>query len=179
VKIWAYVIIVLAVIALIVGAYYVGKKPVNVTTPPPQITHNSITQPIRTTIIRERMPAEIDTVWVSMEPYEIARYSETIDTNRVYVDLDIKYDEKLNEFDVRHNIMAMRDSIYVEKTVDKYIEKKQRFLSGVAQIGVGFKEKQLSTATIDLGVMLGGRYMLSAYGDTDKTIGVRGGVVWP
>ena len=172
-------IIVVVVVALVVGAYFVGKGNKQELVPQNTTTTISNTLPMRTTIIREHVPARIDTIWIDKDvPYEVASYSEIIDTNKVWIDLNIKYDEHSNEFDVRHNIFALRDSIYTERLVDRFVQHKPKLIAPAIGMSAGFREKALNNASIDAGIVVRGKYQLGAFVDTDKRYGVRMGMIW-
>lgn len=135
-----YIILILAVIASYVVVYRLARKPV----PPAQITNNEYTKhstlPVVTNIIEKNVPAVIETLFVDGHNYELAKYSATIDTNKVSVAIDIEYDEKDNTFDVRHNITAVRDSVYHEKITEIIKEQKPPLIRLTGSIGAGFEK---------------------------------------
>jgi len=173
-----YCLIVLVVIGLVVASYYYGRKPIPVSGE--TVNEYRTTLPVQTTIIRERLPAIIDTVYVDNHAYELASYKEVIDTNKVHIELDVKYNEYSNLFDIRHNISTVRDSIYVERIITKVIDKKHKLIGFTGGTSIGFSDSErdieLYSAGIDLGIKLAGKYSASAFIDTKKTFGVRLGV---
>ncbi len=177
-KLWAIVVIVAICAVLLVGVYYAGMRNAKVIKVADHETTINTTIPVRTHVIREQLPAVIDTVWIDRISHEVARYSETIDTNRVYVDLNVEYDEYSNLFNIKHSVMALRDSVYKEKIVERLTPYKPRFATPCGGLGVGFVDKQIDNASIDLGVVFRGRYQTTAYIDTNKRYGARLGVIW-
>jgi len=159
-----YIILILAVIASYVVVYRLARKPV----PPAQITTNEYTEhttiPVVTKIIEKNIPAVIETLYVDGHNYEVARYSAVIDTNKVTIDLDIKYDEYSNLFDIRHNITTIRDSVYYEKVTEIIREKPVQFVKVAGSIGVGFEkgagnnQYRVAGGDIALGVKFVNRY---------------------
>ncbi len=135
-----YIVIILALIGSHIAVYKLARKPV----PPAQITTNEYTEhttiPVVTKIIEKNVPAVIETLFVDGHNYELAKYSATIDTNKVSVALDIEYDEKDNTFDVRHNITAIRDSVYHEKITEIIKEQKPPLIRLTGSIGAGFEK---------------------------------------
>lgn len=139
------------------------------------------TTPVVTKIIRDRLPAEIDTVYIDNTNYEVASYSETITKDKTTVDLNVKYDERDNVFSLKTNITSMFDSVFVEKETIKTIVKKPKFIgltSGV-YVGAGNLDDgklSLSNVGIEAGLKFVGKYSVSAYINTDKQYGMRIGI---
>lgn len=127
------------------------------------------TTPVITKIIQNNVPAEIETLFVDGQNYEIARYHAEIDTNKVNVSLDIKYNERSNVFDIRHNVTAMRDSVYFEKIIEKTIKSKPKFIRLSGDIGVGIEEFKsasninIASGDIALGIKLIDKYSFKPY----------------
>lgn len=179
-KLLPYIVILMLAIALVIAIGVAVKKQ-----PPAKVTETTntyrISEPVVTKIIRENVPAVIETLIVNNEPHGIASYRDSIKKDKTTVDLDIKYDIADNLFDVNAGIYSVRDSVYTEtiKTIEKTI--KPRFLGLTTAVGVGFskppgKEIGLKQADISAGLKLAGKYSLSAFADTEKTFGLRFGV---
>ena len=157
---------------LLATSFMLGRQSVKVA-----ITDSSrvlVTEvPVEYTITRTKIKAEIDTVWVNNTSHEIARYSTQIDTSKVSVKLDIKYDEDANLFDIRHSFRVIRDSVFVEriKTVD--IFHKPKPISVTAGTLIGFREKQLDNAGLDLGLKFANKYTLAVFGKSNQEYGLR------
>ena len=177
-KQWLTVTAIAIVAALLCLAYYAGLRNAKVIKVADTETTINTTLPIRTNIIREQLPAKIDTVWVDRISHEVATYSEIIDTNRVYIDLNVEYDEYSNLFNIKHSIMALRDSVYKEKIVERFTEHKPPFAAFCSGLSVGFRENQINNATVDVGAVFRGRYQATAFVDTDKRYGARLGIIW-
>lgn len=161
-----YIVIILAFIGSHIAVYKLARKPV----PPAQITTNEYTEhttiPVVTKIIEKNIPAVIETLYVDGHNYEIAKYSTVIDTNKVTIALDIRYDEYSNLFDIRHNITTIRDSVYYEKITEIIRDKPVQFARIVGSIGVGFEkgagnnQYHVAGGDIALGVKFIDRYSL-------------------
>lgn len=176
-KAWIVVFIVLAVmVAGLLGwmVYLYYRQPAPETNTSVQVHH--ITRPVETKIVREHLPARVDTVYINNEPHPIARYSETIEKEKTKVDLSIAYDERLREFSVDTKITSLIDSVFVEKEILRTIEKKPKFLGLMAGVQVGAGDGQLANAGLDVGVKFVGKYSLSAFVNSDRIYGVRFGV---
>ena len=136
--------------------------------------------PVETKIIYRNVPAVID----SSLGYEIARHHAEIDSNKVKVKLDVTYDTKAKTFDVKHEIQALRDSVYVEKVITKIVKEshKKKVIGLTGGIGVGFdmpadaQTPELISASLDIGAKLVEKYSVTVFGTTDKTFGLRLGV---
>lgn len=178
-KLYSIAVIALSIVLIMLVSYYAGlhnAKVAQVGSDTETIINTTV--PVRTNIIREQLPAHIDTVWVDNVSHEVATYSTTIDTNKVHIDLEVKYDEHTNLFNTKHTIIALRDSVYKEKIVERLIEKKPRFIALSSGMSVDFGEAGINSAGIDAGVLLRGQYQLNAFVTTEKLYGVRVGIVW-
>ena len=180
-KLLPYIIILTLVVALVVAIGFAVKKQ-----PPAKVTEITntyrVSEPVVTKIIRQNVPAVIETLIVNSEPHGIASYAETIKKDKTTVDLDIKYDITSNLFDVNAGIYSIRDSVHIEtiKTIEKTI--KPRFIGFTSAVGVGFEKDDTSgqiglvSSDFALGVKFVNRYSMSAFVDTRKSFGLRFGV---
>jgi hypothetical protein len=180
-KLLPYIIILVLAIALVVAIGFAVKKQ-----PPAKVTEITntyrVSEPVVTKIIRQNVPAVIDTMLVNNKPHGIASYTETIKKDKTTVDLDIKYDLTDRVFDVNAGIYSVRDSVYVEtiKTIEKTI--KHKFIMFTGAIGVGFEKDDtsgqigLANSDVALGIKLANRYSVCAFVDTRKSFGMRFGV---
>lgn len=180
-KILPYVIIVLLVVALVVAVGFAVRK-----RPPASVTEVTntyrVSEPVVTKIIRERVPAVVETLIVHGKPHGIASYSETICKDKTTVDLSVRYDIADSVFDVNAGIYSVRDSIYVEsiKTIEKVARPKFVRLTGA--IGVGFEKDSAragvspASSDISIGVKFVNRYSVCAFVDTREVFGLRFGV---
>lgn len=141
------------------------------------------TEPVITKIIEKRVPAVIETMYVQTgESYEMAYYHTKIDTNRVSVDLSVRYNEHSNLFDVAHHIVTQRDSIVIETVKEITITKPPKFIRLATQLGIGLRyDKERSeirheSADVALGIKFIDRYSVLAFVDSRKTYGLRFGV---
>lgn len=171
----------LIVAGLVLGTYFLvtGKEP-------PIVVENRterVTQPTVPTVIRERMPAVVETLWVNQEPHEIATWNAVIDTNRVSLDISVRYDEKTNLFDlIKLRAVGLVDSIYVERPVRVEVPRKRKALGFTGAVGVGFgtdpeqQQPVLKTAVLDAGIVIMERYRVTGWGDTAGRYGLRFGV---
>jgi len=175
----------LVIAGLMLGAFYVGHKLAKPVINENTTIHEHNTMlPIETRIIRENVPAVIDTVGEGEDAYEVAYYSEQIVENdgKVKIGLNIDYNEKTNLFNVGADINVVRDSIYVEKITTKTIEQKPPFVRLTGQVGIGFgkdeRENGISVKSSDvaIGVKFVNRYSVLAFVDIDLTYGLRFGV---
>ena len=174
-----YSVVFLVLLGLLFASYYFYSKS-NVAKVESNSYTYSTTTPVVTKIIREYIKADIDTVWINNQSHEVAYYSATIDTNKVSVDLNIKYDELLNVFSLKANVISMVDSVFVEKETVKTVIKKPKFIGLTSGISIGVKsmdEKiELSNAGLDVGLKFAGKYSVSGYANTDKQYGLRLGL---
>jgi len=167
-------------LALITGTVWATLTLVRRTpTPPPNVSNRYIqtTVPVETRIIRQNLPGKVDTVYVNNQPAEYASHSETIEKDRVSVDLDVGYNEGTNLFDIRANVTSLRDSVYVEKIIDR--TRVPKLLSVTTALGVGFSGDrgiEPDHVSLDLGLKFRDKYRITAFGDTHRKFGLRLGV---
>jgi hypothetical protein len=140
-----------------------------------------VSEPWEARISKKNEPAVIETLWVNREQHEIATWAAVIDTNRVSVDIGLRYDEKGNIFDlIRFNARGVRDSIYVEKPIYISVPERPKPVAFTAALGVGWGkaagETELQSAVLDAGVVIMGKYRLTGWADTDLRYGIRMGV---
>ena len=128
----------LVLLGLLFASYYFYSKS-NVARVESNSYTYSTTTPVVTKIIREYVKADIDTVWINNQSHEVAYYSATIDTNKVSVDLNIKYDELLNVFSLKTNVISMVDSVCVVKETVKTVITKPKFIGLTSGISIGVK----------------------------------------
>jgi hypothetical protein len=128
--------------------------------------------PVRTTIIRESLPARIDTIYVHDEAQEVASYRDIITEGKATVDLDIKFNKKTDIFSVKTDISVLTDSVYVEK----HVYHKPKPIRPSVALGTGFSDEGLNHATLDAGLIFANKYRITAFASTNKTYGVRVGV---
>lgn len=175
------VALVIAILAVVAVFRLTAKNKLPTST----ITENryETTVPVRTVVIRESLPARIDTVYIDGTAYEIARYTDTLDTNKVYIKTDIKYDERTNLFDISRDINIQRDSVYVEK-ITTVFEKlpKPKLVSMTGAIGSGFKSDEksgglvLNSMCLDAGIKIKSKYSATLFATTNAEYGIRFGV---
>lgn len=165
-KAWGYVALVVAVIALLGGTYWLGYSH----TKPPVIE-----QTINEFTVLDSIPASVQTVHIvapSGEPIQ-AEYA-TLDTvltspsGKSKVDLGVGYNEGTNLFNLKAN--------FSEKEV-KYNPIKPRLFTPIASVGIGFRDTlRLYDAELAAGLELREKYSVSLFGRTDRTYGIRFGV---
>lgn len=174
-------VLAIMVAGLVLGTYFLVKG-----ARPPIVVENRterVTQPTVTTVIRERMPAVVETLWVNREAHEVATWAAMVDTNRVSVDIALRYDEKTNIFDlIRLRAVGLEDSVYVQKPVRVEVPRPRRWLGFTGAVGVGFGadpqagKPTLQTAVLDAGIVILERYRVTGWADTNLTYGIRMGV---
>jgi hypothetical protein len=142
-----------------------------------------VSEPWEARINKKNEPAEIEIKGTGEEAHEIATWAAVIDTNRVTVDIGLRYDEKTNVFDlIRFKARGVRDSIYVEKPIYISVPERPKPVAFTAALGVGFatdtqdRNPTLRTAALDAGVVIIGKYRLTGWADTNLTYGIRIGV---
>jgi hypothetical protein len=167
-----WILLILAAVALPAGGFWLGTRLAEAPGTG-QVTH--VTTPVETRIIREYEPAVVETVWAGQEPHEVATWAARIDSNDVAVDIDLRYDERANVFDlIRFDARGLRDSVYFERPA---AIRPLRFTAGM---GVGFRSSngkpELASADIEAGVLLWEKYRITAWADTRETFGIRLGV---
>ncbi len=91
-----YLLLFIVLAGALVGAGYLLSRNRNFVTSNPVIHRTTL--PVRTTIIRESLPARIDTIYVHDEAQEVASYRDIITEGKATVDLDIKFNKKTDIF---------------------------------------------------------------------------------
>jgi len=168
VKAWGYVALVVAIIALLGGTFWLGYS----RTPP------VIEQTINEFTVLDSIPASIQTVHIvapSGEPIQ-AEYA-TMDTTLTSpsgnskVSLGIGYNEYSNLFNLKANFSETIPEI------NPVIKKS--LITPIASVGVGFADSlMLHDAELALGVEFAEKYSVSVFGRSDLTYGLRFGVRW-
>jgi len=168
VKAWGYVALVVAIIAILGGTYWLGYS----RTPP------VIEQTINEFTVLDSIPASIQTVHIVAPSGEVeqAEYA-TMDTTLVSpsgnaaVDLAVGYNEGTNLFNLRAN--------FSETIPDINPTIKKSLIVPIASVGVGFADSlMLHDAELALGVEFAEKYSVSVFGRSDLTYGLRFGVRW-
>ncbi|OPZ49128.1 MAG: hypothetical protein BWY95_00306 [Bacteroidetes bacterium ADurb.BinA104] len=165
-----YLLLFIVLAGALVGAGYLLGRNRNFTTSSPVIHRTTL--PVRTTIIRESLPARIDTIYVHDEAQEVASYRDTITEGKATVDLDIKFNKKTDIFSVKTDISVLTDSVYVEK----HVYHKPKPIRPSVALGTGFSDEGLNHATLDAGLIFANKYRITVFASTNKTYGVRVGV---
>jgi hypothetical protein len=168
VKAWGYVALVVAVIALLGGTYWLGYS----RTPP------VIEQTINEFTVLDSIPASVkivNMVTPTGEPIQ-AEYA-TMDTTLVSpsgnsrVSLGVGYNEYSNLFNLKANFSETIPEI------NPVIKKS--LIAPIASVGVGFADSlMLHDAELALGVEFAEKYSVSVFGRSDLTYGLRFGVRW-
>jgi hypothetical protein len=166
---------ILVIAGLVFGAFYFGRE--NGGKDISAVERQIINQPAETRIIREHVPAVIETLYVNREAREIATYNAVIDTNQVSVDIGLRYDEASNLFDlIRFHAVPEKKNVIVSTTTNN----KPKPFGLTGGVSVGFQKKEdgygLASAGIDCGVVFAGKYSATAGIDTNGTLSVRLGV---
>lgn len=165
-KAWGYVALVVAIIAILGGTYWLGYS----RTPP------VIEQTINEFTVLDSIPASIQTVHIVAPSGEVeqAEYA-TMDTTLVSpsgnaaVDLAVGYNEGTNLFNLRAN--------FSETIPDINPVIKKSLITPIASVGVGFADSlMLHDAELALGVEFAEKYSVSVFGRSDLTYGLRFGV---
>ena len=169
-KAWGYVAIVVAVIAILGGTYWLG------------FTHNKppIIQNVTTNeyTIMDSIPASVQTVHIVAPSGEVAQAEyATMDTTLVSpsgnaaVDLAVGYNEGTNLFNLKANFSETIPEL--KPTIKKSL------IVPIASVGVGFADSlMLHDAELALGVEFAEKYSVSVFGRSDLTYGLRFGVRW-
>ena len=169
-KAWGYVAIVVAVIAILGGTYWLG------------FTHNKppIIQNVTTNeyTIMDSLPASVQTVHIVAPSGEVAQAEyATMDTTLVSpsgnsrVSLGIGYNEYSNLFNIKANFSETIPEL--KPTIKKSL------IVPIASVGVGFADSLiLHDAELALGVEFAEKYSVSVFGRSDLTYGLRFGVRW-
>ena len=167
-KAWGYVAIVVAIIAILGGTFWLGYS----RTPP------VIEQTINEFTVLDSIPASIQTVHIVAPSGEVvqAEYA-TMDTTltspsgNAAVDLAVGYNEGTNLFNLRAN--------FSETIPDINPVIKKSLITPIASVGVGFADSlMLHDAELALGVEFAEKYSVSVFGRSDLTYGLRFGVRW-
>jgi hypothetical protein len=166
VKAWGYVALVVAVIALLGGTYWLGYSH----TKPPVIE-----QTINEFTVLDSIPASVQTVHIvapSGEP--IQTENATMDTTLTSpsgnsrVSLGIGYNEYSNLFNLRANF---------SEAIPELKPAPPRPIGFIGAVGIGFRDSlQLRDAELSAGIELREKYSVSVFGRSDLTYGVRFGV---
>lgn len=167
-KAWGYVALVVAIIAILGGTYWLGYS----RTPP------VIEQTINEFTVLDSIPASVQTVHIvapSGEPIQ-AEYA-TMDTTLTSpsgnsrVSLGIGYNEYSNLFNLKANFSETIPEL--KPTIKKSL------IVPIASVGVGFADSlMLHDAELALGVEFAEKYSVSVFGRSDLTYGLRFGVRW-
>ena len=167
-KAWGYVALVVAIIAILGGTFWLGYS----RTPP------VIEQTINEFTVLDSIPASVQTVHIVAPSGEVeqAEYA-TMDTTLVSpsgnaaVDLAVGYNEYSNLFNLKANFS---ETIPELKPVIK-----KSLITPIASVGVGFADSLiLHDAELALGVEFAEKYSVSVFGRSDLTYGLRFGVRW-
>ena len=165
-KAWGYVALVVAVIALLGGTYWLGYS----RTPP------VIEQTINEFTVLDSIPASVQTVHIVAPSGEVAQVEyATMDTTLTSpsgnskVALGIGYNEYSNLFNLKAN--------FSETIPELSPVIKKSLITPIASVGVGFADSlMLHDAELALGVEFAEKYSVSVFGRSDLTYGIRLGV---
>ena len=167
-KVWGYVALVVAIIAILGGTFWLGYS----RTPP------VIEQTINEFTVLDSMPASVrivNTLTPSGEPIQ-AEYA-TMDTTLTSpsgnsrVSLGVGYNEYSNLFNLKAN--------FSETIPELSPVIKKSLIAPIASVGVGFADSlMLHDAELALGVEFAEKYSVSVFGRSDLTYGLRFGVRW-
>ena len=167
-KAWGYVALVVAIIAILGGTYWLGYS----RTPP------VIEQTINEFTVLDSIPASVQTVHIVAPSGEVAQTEyATMDTTLVSpsgnsrVSLGIGYNEYSNLFNLKANFSETIPEL--KPTIKKSL------IVPIASVGVGFADSlMLHDAELALGVEFAEKYSVSVFGRSDLTYGLRFGVRW-
>ena len=165
-KAWGYVALVVAVIALLGGTYWLGYSH----TKPPVIE-----QTINEFTVLDSIPASVQTVHIvapSGEPiqteYATMDTTLTSPSGNSKVSLGIGYNEYSNLFNLRANF---------SEAIPELKPTPPRAIGFIGAVGIGFRDSlQLRDAELSAGIELREKYSVSLFGRTDRTYGIRFGV---
>lgn len=165
-KAWGYVALVVAVIALLGGTYWLGYSH----TKPPVIE-----QTINEFTVLDSIPASVQTVHIVAPSGEVAQTEyATMDTTLTSpsgnskVSLGIGYNEYSNLFNLRANF---------SEAIPELKPTPPRAIGFIGAVGIGFRDSlQLRDAELSAGIELREKYSVSLFGRTDRTYGIRFGV---
>jgi hypothetical protein len=166
VKAWGYVALVVAVIALLGGTYWLGYSH----TKPPVIE-----QTINEFTVLDSIPASVQTVHIVAPSGEVAQTEyATMDTTLTSpsgnsrVSLGIGYNEYSNLFNLMANF---------SETIPELSPIPPKAIGFIGAVGIGFRDSlQLRDAELSAGIELREKYSVSLFGRTDRTYGIRFGV---
>ena len=182
-KILVLLLVVIAVLMAVTMSQYMRPETATTTTTT-QIDTITVTDTVYVRYWRERVITTIDTMIIDGHEFIIARYRDRIDTNRVTVDLDIAYHEYDRTFDVKVDVAAEIDTVYITETHTNNIvttlpPKGIGFFSGVtALISAEDGKRSVNDIGIDAGMRIKGRYDASFMITAGGTIGVRLGLAF-
>lgn len=167
-KAWGYVALVVAVIALLGGTYWLGYSH----TKPPVIE-----QTINEFTVLDSIPASIHNIRIVTPTGEVAQTEyATMDTTLTSpsgnskVSLGIGYNEYSNLFNLRANF---------SEAIPELKPTPPRAIGFIGAVGIGFRDSlQLRDAELSAGIELREKYSVSLFGRTDRTYGIRFGVRW-
>lgn len=165
-KAWGYVALVVAVIALLGGTYWLGYSH----TKPPVIE-----QTINEFTVLDSIPASVQTVHIvapSGEPiqteYATMDTTLTSPSGNSKVSLGIGYNEYSDLFNLRANF---------SEAIPELKPTPPRAIGFIGGVGIGFRDSlQLRDAELSAGIELREKYSVSLFGRTDRTYGIRFGV---
>ena len=167
-KVWGYVALVVAIIAILGGTFWLGYS----RTPP------VIEQTINEFTVLDSIPASVQTVHIVAPSGEAvqAEYA-TMDTTLTSpsgnsrVSLGVGYNEYSNLFNLKAN--------FSETMPELNPVIKKSLITPIASVGVGFADSlMLHDAELALGVEFAEKYSVSVFGRSDLTYGLRFGVRW-
>jgi hypothetical protein len=168
-----YTALLLAFIGILVVVYLLARRPF----PPPssETSNHYTTLPVQTKIIYKNLPGKV----VIVDGHEVASIDTLLTSpdKKTTIDLGVRYDEQSNLFDLDTTISTTRDSIYIEKIIDR--TPKPKFIGFTTAVGVGFNGKDginPDYVCLDAGIKFLHKYNTTLYADTRKTFGVRFGV---
>lgn len=167
-KVWGYVALVVAIIAILGGTYWLGYS----RTPP------VIEQTINEFTVLDSIPASVQTVHIVAPSGEVAQTEyATMDTTLTSpsgnsrVSLGVGYNEYSNLFNLKAN--------FSETIPELSPVIKKSLIVPIASVGVGFADSlMLHDAELALGVEFAEKYSVSVFGRSDLTYGLRFGVRW-
>ena len=167
-KAWGYVALVVAIIAILGGTFWLGYS----RTPP------VIEQTINEFTVLDSIPASVQTVHIVAPSGEVAQTEyATMDTTLTSpsgnsrVSLGVGYNEYSNLFNLKAN--------FSETIPELSPVIKKSLITPIASVGVGFADSlMLHDAELALGVEFAEKYSVSVFGRSDLTYGLRFGVRW-
>lgn len=165
-KAWGYVALVVAIIAILGGTYWLGYSH----TKPPVIE-----QTINEFTVLDSIPASVQTVHIvapSGEPiqteYATMDTTLTSPSGNSKVSLGIGYNEYSDLFNLKANF---------SEAIPELKPTPPRAIGFIGGVGIGFRDSlQLRDAELSAGIELREKYSVSLFGRTDRTYGIRFGV---